>query len=98
MEVVNWRCSARGTIPKTGLWLDEQSAPGDSRKGARVVYVSEARPEQECAVYDRYRLRPGARIEGPALIEERECTVFVGPHAEAAVDSHLNVVMQIRED
>lgn len=98
IEVVNWRCSARGTIPKTGLWQDDQSSPGDSLKGSRVVYLSESRPEEKCLVYDRYSLRPGARIEGPALIEERECTVFIGPHAEAMVDSHLNVVMQIRED
>jgi N-methylhydantoinase A len=98
IEVVNWRCSARGTIPKTGLWHDEQSSAGDSLKGSRVVYVSESRTEEKCLVYDRYSLRPGARIEGPALIEERECTVFIGPHAEATVDSHLNVVMRIRED
>jgi N-methylhydantoinase A/oxoprolinase/acetone carboxylase beta subunit len=98
MEVVNWRCSARGPIPETGLWEEELSSATNPRKGSRLVYVSESRPEQECAVYDRYSLRPGALIQGPALIEERECTVFIGPHADATVDSHLNVVMQIRED
>lgn len=98
LEVVNWRCSARGPVPKTGLWEDDVSPPTESRKGTRTVYLSESRQEQQCSVYDRYSLRPGARLAGPALIEERECTVYIGPHAEATVDSHLNVVMQMRED
>ena len=30
-------------------------------------------------VYDRYRLGPGATFDGPAIVEERESTVVVGP-------------------
>jgi N-methylhydantoinase A len=37
-------------------------------------------------VYDRYRLRPGARFAGPAVVEERESTAVVGPGAAVRVD------------
>jgi N-methylhydantoinase A len=44
-------------------------------------------------VFDRYRLMPGARLEGPAIIEERETTVVVGPAARVDVDEAFNLHM-----
>jgi N-methylhydantoinase A len=46
-------------------------------------------------VYDRYALGPGAVIEGPAVIEERESTVVLGPRAVARVDDRLNLVGEL---
>jgi N-methylhydantoinase A len=37
-------------------------------------------------VYDRSKLFPGARIQGPAIIEERESTIVMGEDADARVD------------
>jgi N-methylhydantoinase A len=34
-------------------------------------------------VWDRYALKPGAEIEGPAVFEEDESTFIVGPGARA---------------
>ncbi len=47
------------------------------------------------AVYDRYRLRPGAELRGPAIVEERESTVVVGPRGLARVDDVLNLVVEL---
>ena len=63
-------------------------------KGTRPVYFPEGgfRP---ATVYDRYRLAPGARLAGPAIIEERESTIVVGPDTVASVDVHGIVALDL---
>jgi N-methylhydantoinase A len=46
-------------------------------------------------VYDRYRLAPGARIAGPAIVEERESTLVIGPGGDAVVDERWNLVVTV---
>jgi 5-oxoprolinase (ATP-hydrolysing)/N-methylhydantoinase A len=46
---------------------------------------------RETPVHDRYRLKPGARIAGPAIIEEREATTVIGPGDALEVDAGLNL-------
>jgi N-methylhydantoinase A/oxoprolinase/acetone carboxylase beta subunit len=43
-------------------------------------------------VYDRYALGPGARLAGPAIVEERESTTVVGPGAMVSVDAHRTLI------
>ena len=44
-------------------------------------------------MYDRYALAPGATFNGPAIVEERESTLIVGPGAacrdRSAVESFV---------
>ncbi|WP_239154442.1 hypothetical protein [Amycolatopsis sp. FDAARGOS 1241] len=42
---------------------------------------------------DRYRLRPGDHVDGPAIVQERESTVVVPPGARCVVraDASLEV-------
>jgi N-methylhydantoinase A len=49
----------------------------------------------DVAVYDRYRLGPGATFVGPAIVEERESTTVIGPGAAVSVDSEGNLVVEI---
>ncbi len=49
----------------------------------------------DVAVYDRYRLGPGAAFAGPAIIEERESTTVIGPGAAISVDREGNLVVDI---
>jgi N-methylhydantoinase A/oxoprolinase/acetone carboxylase beta subunit len=44
-------------------------------------------------VYDRYALTPGSRVEGPAIVEEREATVLVPPGSLGRVDGYRNLVV-----
>ena len=46
----------------------------------------------EWGVYDRYALAPGAKVMGPALIEERESTCVIGAGQTATVDARDNLV------
>jgi N-methylhydantoinase A len=49
----------------------------------------------EWPVYDRYALAPGAILEGPALIEERESTCVIGAGQTATVDARYNLVAEL---
>jgi N-methylhydantoinase A len=46
-------------------------------------------------VYDRYRLAPGDAFAGPAIVEERESTVVLGPAARARIDDSLNLIADL---
>jgi len=68
---------------------------GPARKGSRPAYFPEAGGTVEAAVYDRYTLRPGERIVGPAIVEERESTTVVPPSDSLIVDEQLNLRLTI---
>src|SRR5262249_46541748 len=45
--------------------------------------------------YDRDALRPGDRLEGPAIVEERESTTVVPPGDALEVDAELNLRLHV---
>jgi N-methylhydantoinase A len=49
----------------------------------------------DVTVYDRYKLAPGAAFPGPAIIEERESTLIIGPGAQCRVDANWNLVADL---
>ena len=49
----------------------------------------------ETPVFDRYRLRPGGPRRGPAIVEERESTLIVGPAGRFRVDKQGNPVVTV---
>jgi N-methylhydantoinase A/oxoprolinase/acetone carboxylase beta subunit len=40
-------------------------------------------------------LRPGHRIQGPAIVEEEKTTVVLPPGAELTVDAHENFLVTL---
>jgi N-methylhydantoinase A len=95
IEAVSWRVVAQGPRPSLRLPTTPGAArdPRDARKGARRVYLPDARGYADVPVYDRYALGPGAAFEGPAIIEERESTVVVNAAARIRVDGAANVIV-----
>jgi N-methylhydantoinase A len=97
IEALSWRlaCSAPGwTIDLAGaVPTTATSAALAPRAHRRVLF--EASGWQECPVYDRYALPVGARLAGPALIEERESTCVVGPGSRVEVDRFLNLLIDM---
>lgn len=93
MEVLSWRLNATASRPS----VPEASASGDgaSLKGERPVWFPET-GMAPCRVHDRYRLRPGERHAGPAVVEERESTIVIGPDASFMADSHGNILIDIQ--
>ena len=95
IDVVSWRVVAEGPRPLLRSPTTEaSSAGGELLKGRRPAYMPEFDGFAEVPVYDRYRLRPGDAFEGPAIVEERESTVVLGPDARARVDDVLNLIVE----
>jgi N-methylhydantoinase A len=49
-------------------------------------------------VYDRSRLRPGNRIDGPAIVTEFDATTVVLAGYSADVDRYLNLIINPAEE
>ncbi len=102
LEILNWRIVSSGPQPDLHLEItagavETVSADGGlqaARKGERPAYFPETDGFTPTPIYDRYRLSPGAAFSGPAIIEERESTVIVGPGARCEVDEHYNLVVE----
>ena len=82
IEAISWRVLSRGPDPALRL-LAAPAGDGDAMKGTRDAYFDGA--YRETPIYDRYRMGVGTRIEGPAIVEERESTTVVGAGATARV-------------
>ncbi|MGK3206637.1 hydantoinase/oxoprolinase family protein [Amycolatopsis sp. MEPSY49] len=95
VEVLNWRVVSSGPAPDITLRLTAEAQGGDARKGTRKAYFPAAGGFVDTAIFDRYLLTPGERVDGPAIVEERESTVVVPPGAHCVVreDAALEVTV-----
>ena len=94
IEIVNWRVRCTGPTPALSTQLDSQRRDG-AVKGTRSVYAPETGRLVEATVYDRYALKPGDTIEGPAVIEEQEATTILPADGEATVDPAGNLHLKL---
>jgi N-methylhydantoinase A len=96
IDVVSWRVVAEGPRPALRApAADAGARRGEALKGRRNAYMPELAGFAEVPVYDRYRLAPGDAFAGPAIVEERESTVVLGPEARARVDDALNLIADL---
>ena len=98
VEAITWRLRASGpksapaktaTKAVTGSWPD-------ALKTNRPVYFDETQSFVTTPVYDYYALPQDVEIKGPAIIEQVESTIVVGPRAAAHIDARGNLIMQIK--
>ena len=95
LEAIAWKVEARAPVPTLPAASTTAVAEGSSLKGHRRAYLPESAAYADIPVYDRYRLRPGDSIDGPALIEEHESTCLLRAGDRATVDAQLNLVAEI---
>jgi len=77
MEFIHFKISAIGPLPKVDLPpLPSQETP--TARTVRQVYFKTS-GRQDCPVYRRADLGAGARLRGPALIEEENSVTLVHP-------------------
>jgi N-methylhydantoinase A/oxoprolinase/acetone carboxylase beta subunit len=94
VEALTWRVTVSAPAPHLSL-RRAPAAPGQAaRKGVRPAFFPEERAYVATPVYDRYALQPGERLVGPAIVEERESTLVVGPGARLQVDEFGSLVVE----
>jgi len=67
---------------------------GRSRKAVRRILTAESNGFVEADIYDRNSLEPGARVAGPAIVEQGDTTTLIEPgwQAEVALNGSLVLV------
>ncbi|MCC7426333.1 MAG: hydantoinase/oxoprolinase family protein [Alphaproteobacteria bacterium] len=98
VELVNCRLTAIGRVPRAEP--EPPPATGTveaARIGTRTVYYDARRGWRETPIYDRDALPVGARLAGPAIIEEMSATTVVFPGQSAALDADGNIILRFEE-
>jgi N-methylhydantoinase A len=94
VRVLNLRSAVIGRREKFDL---ASLAPGPeaslaaARQAPRPVYAEGA--WHDAQVFDRLALPVGAALDGPAILQQPDATIFVDPGLRATVDAHGNVIL-----
>ncbi|OEV03156.1 hydantoinase/oxoprolinase family protein [Streptomyces oceani] len=95
-EILTWRVCSRGPDPSARLRLAGTDTASDALLGHRDAYFP-ASGHISTAVYDRYRLDPGAVLSGPALVREKESTLVVPPAARCTVTEDSSILVEFTQ-
>ena len=98
--------STRGPIKLVNLRAVHQAKPaseagrfryvpaeGPAIKGARRILTSGSGGFVEARIYERTRLEPGMRLDGPAIVEQADTTTLIEPGWHAEVDPSGNLIL-----
>src|SRR5262245_41744413 len=97
VEIINVRVSSSIDTLAGGLAMRAPSrAEAPAMKGARPVYFPEFGDFHVTRVFDRYALAAGQSFDGPAIVEERESTLLIGPDASFEQHPTGNIVVTLR--
>ncbi len=91
-EILTWRLRISGPRPEPDIAA--RFGSGGALRGHRSMWFPKG-GYVEGAVYDRYALTPGFEFTGPAVVEERESTMVIGPSGRATVTEGGNVEVEI---
>jgi N-methylhydantoinase A len=93
VRIVNLRVAAIGRRPAfdfAALAPAEDASMESAARGTRRVWFG---GWQNAAIYDRLKLPVGARVPGPAVLEQPDATTVVDPGLCAIVDAWGNVII-----
>lgn len=96
MEIMTWRLRASGEKASAKRPVAEVVGP-KPLKGHRQVYFDTLGEAVKTPVYDHYALPVDKVFDGPAIIEQRESSIVVGPDGRAHVDAKGNLIIDIEE-
>lgn len=68
----------------------------DMLRTTRSVYLPGPQRQEEVPVYDDHRFTPGSRVEGPAIVDAYDTTIYVPPEAHIERDQFMNYVLTRR--
>jgi N-methylhydantoinase A len=92
-EIVNLRAIGSGAVPKPELpvgELGDADSSGAVAEEHEIVFRGERLPTK---IYDRAKLAPGNRFDGPAIVTEFDSTTVVLPGYAAEVDVNFNILI-----
>ena len=94
IRIVTLRVSAIGRRPPFDFSVfkpDAAASLDKARRGTRRVYFGDWR---EAAIWSRLDLPAGARLEGPAVLEQPDATIVIEPGMAGRVDDLGNLIVE----
>jgi N-methylhydantoinase A len=95
IEFINVRVAVRAPVAGADVHARAAAGRGAAVKGTRRVFFPGPRDYVETAVYDRAHLAVGAKIAGPAVVEEAGSTLVIGPGASGRVAASGNLIVTL---
>ena len=95
IDVTALRAVGRGRLDWTPPAARAAQAAQPKPREKRKVWIDPAQGWRDVPIYDGADLRPGCRLEGPLLVEERTTTAFVGPRDVLEVDPRDDFLVHI---
>lgn len=94
-EVLTWRVRVMGPAPELDVRVAASPRRGSgTRRARRRAWFAET-GHATVDVFDRYGLAPGTEVTGPAIVEERESTMVIGPGGRGKVDRYGSLVVEV---
>ena len=93
IEIVNLRCIGIGQVRKVELPKFES---GDENAASAIIEMYQAwfdGKQLDTNIYDRSKLRAGHKIQGPAIITQKDSTTVILPEHHGKVDEYLNILI-----
>ena len=96
VQAVTLRLRARGRVPKPTLkrFAPATGPVSDARLATRDAYCFAERRMKPFPVFDRARLAPGHRFDGPAIVDEGTSTTVIHSDQSLVVDPYGQLVVQ----
>ncbi|CAN7691276.1 hydantoinase/oxoprolinase family protein [Mesorhizobium sp. LjRoot246] len=90
------RLELTGRVPKVELAAQPTATSNvaDALKAHRPVWLPEMGGFVDCPLYDRDRLGPHHKVQGPAIIDQYDSTTLVLTGQSAKVDRYLNLIIE----
>ena len=96
IEAITWRLRTSGPPGKPVRAASEApTGQAQAPKGYRPVFFADAQSFVRTPIYAYDALSTGRPVEGPAIIEQKESTIVVGPKASAVRDARGNLIMTL---
>ena len=95
VEVVNWRGRVQTPPPKLNTTDQLRHPEAEAHEKNLQVYLGREQGFSVCRVIPRSLLIAGLAVQGPALLQEKECAIYVGPGASAQLDEQGNILMEL---
>jgi N-methylhydantoinase A len=95
VEAITWRVVSSGPRPLIQSTNGASQAAAEPKRGTRSAWFPSLGGFADTPVYDRYALTAGYKLDGPAIVEERESTLVVGPDQRAVVTPDLSVRVEL---
>ena len=97
-QVITWRLTGRSVVKNHRFaWGDSRVGTKPIMRGKRSIFHPLKQKFLPTPVYDRYSLKPGTRLAGPVILEERESTLVVPIAAEVKILADYTVSVTIKE-